>query len=58
MCERTVGQDWTSFGRPVHLLVDDGQMEARGVTANGQTEQNDLHDGQGEDEQHHSVGEG
>lgn len=55
MREGAVGEDGTSFGGPVHFLVYDGQMKSSRVATNSQTEEDDLHHGEGEDEQHHSV---
>lgn len=40
--------------RVVHLPIDHGQVEALRIASDGQTEEDHLHDGQGEDEQHHA----
>lgn len=38
--------------RVVHLSVDYGQVKALGISTDGQAEEDHLHDGQGEDEEH------
>lgn len=53
MCQVTIGIDRAVLGLQVHLMVHYGNVETSRVSADGKAEQDDLHHGQCENEQHH-----